>query len=299
MPRINTTLGKGYVGIGDMVSLAWIAEGTRGSPDPITFYARGANRTVLQLLGQEVTDQPEGDGSGIELSPAYTTELAEGGARLRLDYIRDLLGIDAPPKRPPVRIPPDALEWARQNKQGLGDNDLVLLFPQTAWKTRAWPAAYWVELAWWLNARNVAVVIMMADEDKQFTNTPRFMWGFDFFHVAAMMSVAKMVVGSDSGPVHLAGTIGVSTMALCGPTRADCVFGHVPEVIGVTCDETPFCAGCHFQPPFRAACDQGCQALFALKPHRVLGRIFSELALINLRPPTMPAGLATAQPTTH
>lgn len=290
MPRINTAIGDGYTGVGDMVSLAWIAEGTRDTADPISFYATGSSYTVLKLLGQNVTDRLVGD--EISVSDAYATELADGGKRLRLDYIRDLLGIDTPHKRPTVRIPREPLEWANQIRQGYTNNDLVLLFPQTLWKSRAWPAAYWVDLAWWLNARSVTVVTMMANEDKQFMNTPHFMWGFDLNKVAAMMSLAKIVVSNDSGPAHLAGTLGLKTLVACGPTRASCVFGHIPEIIALTNDEPPDCTGCHFQTPFRAACDQGCQALFALKPQMVFGRVLIELALNGTRRPAALVGLA-------
>lgn len=277
MPRINTTVGPHYTGMGDLVSLAWIAEGTRETDDPVTFYATRAGYTMLELLGQDVTDKP--DGTGVVVSTAYNDELKDGGAKLRLDYVRDLLGITTPYKRPRVLIPPQDLDWANDARSNLGD-DLVLLFPQTLWESRAWPACYWVELAWQLNERNVSPVVMLANEDKRFTNTPHFFWGFDLKKVAALVSVAKLVVGNDSGPAHLAGTMGVPTIVAAGPTRAECVFGHIPEVIPLKSEDPPHCAGCHFKAPFRAACDQGCQALYALKPHVALGRVVSELALI-------------------
>lgn len=278
MPRINTTVGENYVGMGDMISLAWIAEGTRHTADPISFYAKRSNLAVLKMLGQDATDDP--GGTGILVGAAYVTELKEGGDRLRIDYIRDLLGITTPFVRPRVTVTAEALSWAEAQKKGLGD-DLVVLFPQTLWESRAWPPAYWVELAWSLHQRNVPVIVMLANEDKRFTNTPRYLWGFDLKNVAALMSVARLVVGNDSGPAHLSGTLGVTTMVTSGPTRGSCVFGHMPEVISLTNDEPPLCTGCHFRPPFRAACDQGCQALYALKPHVVLGRIISELAVLG------------------
>jgi hypothetical protein len=118
------------------------------------------------------------------------------------------------------------------------------------------------------------------------------MWGFDLNKVAAMMSFAKVVVCNDSGPAHLSGTVGVTTLVACGPTRPSCVFGHIPEIIALTNDEPPNCTGCHFKAPFRAACDQGCQALFALKPHTVFARVLMELALIGTRRPAALVGLA-------
>jgi hypothetical protein len=268
--------------MGDMVSLAWLAEGTRDTKDPISFYATGASYALLRLLGQHVSEEP--NGAEVVVSTGYLAELQDGGAKLRLDYMRQLLGISTPHKRPPVQIPSAELNWAIENKAQIG-GDLVLLFPQTYWDSRSWPACYWVELAWRLKERNVSPVVMMVNEDKRFTNTPHYFWGFDIAKVAALMSVSKLVVGNDSGPAHLSGTIGIPTIITVGPTRPECVFGHIPEIIALKSEETPDCAGCHFQPPFRAACDQGCQALYALKPHVVLGRIVSELAILSSRAP--------------
>lgn len=192
----------------------------------------------------------------------------------------------------PERAASAELDWAIENKAQVGGGDLVLLFPQTYWDSRAWPACYWVELAWRLHERNVSAVVMLVDEDQRFTNTPHYYWGFDIKKVAAMMTVARLVVGNDSGPAHLSGTIGTPTMITVGPTRPECVFGHIPEIIALKSEEPPDCAGCHFQAPFRAACDQGCQALYALKPHVVLGRIVSELALLSSRAPPQLKGRA-------
>lgn len=275
MPQINTTVGL-HTGMGDMVCLAWIAEGTRGTQDPITFYATQANHAILTLLGQEVTDRPSDH--SITAGDSYLIELRERGARPRLDYLREFLGIAAPFKRPRVLLSPAELEWADQTRRELGGDELVLLFPQALFQARTWPAAYWIDLAWRLKEQNFAPIVMLAAEDKRFANTPRYAWGYSVNHMAALMSVSKLVVANDSGPAHLAGTIGAPTIAILGPTRAECVFAHLPEVIAIASDASPGCAGCYFAAPYRAACDQGCQMLYALKPDAVLDR-----ALLQLR----------------
>ncbi|HEX7447675.1 MAG TPA: glycosyltransferase family 9 protein [Pirellulales bacterium] len=281
MPRINVEFDQ-YYGIGDLTCLAWIAEATSGATDPITFRApRGMKYTVLELLGQEVTDNPQS--GGICVYQAYQNELQDRGRKRRVDYICDLLGIPATVRRPKVHLPPDDVEWATATKQDLGGDDLVLLFPQTHWTPREWPACYWVDLAWGLNERNVRTAVFLGREDSRFANTPRSFWGFPLTKVAALMAVSAMVIGEDSGPAHLAATIGTPTVVLSGPTRPECVFGHVPEVTALSSDEEPNCSGCHFASPFRSACDQGCQMLYSLKPHTVLGRIISELSLIKRR----------------
>lgn len=282
MPRINTDNDK-YYGIGDLACLAWIAEGTRDTSDPIAFHARpGTKFSVLELFGQNVADHSEDRGACVY--QAYENELKDLGRKRRVDYLRDVLGIATPLVRPRVHIPAEDLEWARRTQAEIGGEELVLIFPQTHWVPREWPACYWNDLGWQLVERSVPTLTMLTHEDRRYTNMPRFFWGFPLTKVAALMSVASLVVALDSGPAHLAATIGVPTIVLMGPTRAECVFGHVPEVMALTSRDLPGCAGCHFGVPFRVACDQGCQTLYALLPHVVLAKIVSELALIRRRP---------------
>jgi hypothetical protein len=60
-----------------------------------------------------------------------------------------------------------------------------------------------------------------------------------------------------------------------GPTRPT-VFAHAPAVECLASAAID-CTGCHFGPPFRAACDQGCQSLFRLYPDAVLRRVLEIL----------------------
>ncbi|HEX7447630.1 MAG TPA: glycosyltransferase family 9 protein [Pirellulales bacterium] len=274
--RINVSL-ENYYGIGDLVCLSWIAEATRGTPDPISFYApRGVRYTVLELFGQPVSD--DATKAGTCIYQAYQNELQDGGRRRRLDYFCDRLGIQTAFRRPKLVASADDMQWAKQIRQEIGGQHLVLLFPQTHWIPRDWPACYWVDLAWMLHERQIQTVMFLAHEDAQFTNTPRFYWGFPLPKIAALMSFSDLAIGVDSGPVHLSATIGTPTIVLTGPTRPECVFGHMPEVVALTSRDAPGCAGCHFRAPFRPACDQGCQSLYSLTPSTVTARIVAELA---------------------
>lgn len=265
--------------------LSWIAEGSRESQDPVVFHAKQGkgHYNILKMLGQTIDEQPSRPAA--EISEGYALEIKEGGSRPRLDMYRELLGVEALQKRPTFSIPDDAMKWAEEVKRDVGDRRIVLLFPHMGWASRAWPTYYWVDLSWQLNERGLAAIGMMPGEDKKFANIPRRYWGFDLTRIVALMSISSLVVGNDSGPAHLSGTLGVPTIVLAGPTRADCVFKHIPNVIVLTSNEEPHCAGCHFKPPYRAACDQGCQSLATLKPHVVLRRAIWELALASSRPP--------------
>jgi hypothetical protein len=260
-----------YRGLGDIAMLAWLAEGSKAGPDPITFH-RTNNLDLMHLLGLSVDSEP----GGIVLDEVFQAEVADGCRRPRLDYIRDFLGITTPLARPALHLSAEDEAWAAQTAAELG-SPLVLLFPQAVWRPREWPANYWVDLAWKLKQAGVAVHILMQPNDPRFHNTPTYRWGTPLPRVAALMRRAALVVGNDSFPAHLAGTVGVPTLALMGPTTAS-VFAHTPDVECLSSSGLE-CTGCHFRPPFRAACDQGCMSLYRLFPDDVLRRVLMKLGL--------------------
>lgn len=270
--KIDLESDKGYSGLGDICMLAWLAEGCARAGQQLTFH-RTRNLDVMALFGLAVDPEP----GGIRLDEVYTREIADQCRRPRLDYIREFLGITAEPMRPTLRLAPEHRKWAAERAAEFGEGPLVLLFPQTAWVSRAWPASYWVDLSWKLKSAGVANLVLMSNKDERFTNTPKYWWGTAMEQLAAMIERAAMVVGNDSFPAHLAGTIGVSTLALMGPTRAN-VFAHAPSVLCMSSAAIE-CTGCHFAAPFRAACDQGCLSLFRLFPETVLATIVERVAI--------------------
>jgi ADP-heptose:LPS heptosyltransferase len=275
--KLDIESAKYYGGLGDIVMLAWLAEGAKAGPSPIVFH-RKRDLELMTLLGLQVDAEP----GGISLDPVFPVEVGDHCRRPRLDYIREFLGVTTPLARPLVKIASEDQIWAAKTVKELG-SPLVLLFPQVVWKTREWPASYWVELAWNLKENGCAVHVLFAGEDARFKNTPSFQWNAPFRQIAALMRHAALVIGNDSFPVHLAGTVGVPTLALMGPTRST-VFSHMPEVECLS--SSLDCTGCHFQPPFRAACDQGCMSLYRLFPEDVLRRALQVIGNAKVtRPP--------------
>ena len=261
--KLDIETAKYYSGLGDIVMLAWLAEGAKAGPSSMVFH-RKRDLELMTLLGLQVDAEP----GGISLDPVFPVEVGDHCRWSRLDYIREFLGVMTPLARPLFKIDSQDQVWAAKVAKELG-SPLVLLFPQVVWKTREWPANYWVELAWNLKENGCAVHVMFVGDDARFKNTPSFQWNTPFRQIAALMRHAALVIGNDSFPVHLAGTVGVPTLALMGPTRST-VFSHMPEVERLS--SSLDCTGCHFQPPFRAACDQGCMSLYRLFPGDVLHR---------------------------
>lgn len=241
--------GRYCAGLGDCITWAWVANG----PIPLSFYAQGRNRELLELLGCRLVDSPEG---AIDPHEAYNVELRERCSRPRVEIWCEYIGIPCEPKRP---------EWKMERRGFMGRR--VILCPHTHFKTREYPPAYWLDLNWELRNRNIDVLWMMEHDDKQYVNRGPSCayWGFSMKDVAGLISSAAVIVGNDSMPAHMGGTLGRPTIALMGPTSPN-VFHHMVDVMPMQ-SQIATCVGCHFGPPsFRAACDMSCQALMTLLP---------------------------------
>ncbi len=260
--KINLEGPQYYCGLGDLVMWAWLHAGSRSGPDPLVFH-RTRNLDLAEMLGLTVDSQP----GGMNLDEVFHREVADRGRLPRVDYIRRFLNISTPLVRPSFQVNDDCERWAEKTLKEAG-TPLVVLFPQTAWRTREWPVSYWIDLAWKLKDHGIATIVSLHNQDQRFANTPYYIWGFSFPSLAALILKAAVVVGNDSFPAHFSGTLGVPTFALMGPTRAT-VFAHIPEVECLSSSRLE-CTGCHFGAPFRPACDQGCMSLYRLFPDDLL-----------------------------
>src|SRR5262245_3738263 len=97
--KIDLETAQYYSGLGAIVTLAWLAEGAKGGPDPITFH-RTRDLPLLRLLGLAVDPEP----GGVCLDPVYKAEVDDGCRLPRLEYIRRFLGMATAPARPDLHI---------------------------------------------------------------------------------------------------------------------------------------------------------------------------------------------------
>jgi len=242
--------GRYCQGLGDMVAWSWLANG----PVPLSFYADGRNREMLEFLGCRIETDPTG---AIIPSDAYNKELSERCARPRLEIWAEFLGIPCEPKQPKFNL--QSRDYLKRR---------IIICPQTHWKGREWPPAYWMDLNWELKGRNFEVVWLLESNDPQYSGRQSMAyWGQSMRDVASCLSSAALVIGNDSMPAHLAGTIGRPTLALLGPSHWN-VFAHLSNVHPMH-TEIVECRGCHFGTPYRKACDMMCQALAHLSPQDV------------------------------
>jgi hypothetical protein len=243
-------------GFGDACVTAWISEGSKGEEAHLVHFATGAKKEFLELLGQEVVSEMYGSRTTFS---AYSHELRQKGDPPRVYQRGAYFGVTATPKRPPVLIRQEELDAA---------DHCILLFPNTEYGSREWPPSYWLELARLLIEAGEPIRVMGGHRDNRYSHLPG-LWGQKWERVAAWMAKSKCVVGNDSGPAHLAGTIDAPTIVLMGPSQPS-MFIHAPSVKCLQVGRDVLdCSGCYFHAPFTRVCETGCLALAHLKPEVV------------------------------
>jgi hypothetical protein len=257
--KIDTFNGW-FNGVGDIVCFAWVGEGMIQAGEAVELYATGWRADMLKMFQMPVTDDPTG--------AVLTQEGYETAVRLKLPYsyvqwITHKLGISATPKRPRLEMKP------MDREMGHRDSADVIIFPQCFSRVRTWPSSYFVELGLLLRNAGYSVKVCTEQRDNAFFMPFHCIVGKSWDWISAAIQSARLVIGNDSGPAHLAGTIGTPTIALCG-SATERIYAHVPEVTTYRKKALP-CAGCHCLPEngFRASCETGCLELYRTFPEDV------------------------------
>lgn len=267
-------------GFGDAVTMAWASEGSKHAPVKLIHFARGAKKEFLEMLGQEVTEEDAGSMTTFEAYCNWELDL-ERGSVPRVWSRSRALGIKTAPMRPTVRIPQESLDWADGIIAGstkAPDGKLIVMFPQTVYRSREWPSPYWHDLAWQLMLQGHAVKMCLHPKEKRWDRLVcGYLHDFPWSHWAALMARADLTVAVSSGPASLAATMDVPTLVLEGPTKST-IWANTPSVEVMRVGKAVLdCDGCHFGRPFRRSCDLGCQSLMRLYPEVVLKRILEKL----------------------
>lgn len=155
----------------------------------------------------------------------------------------------------PIQIPVEQSEKARAIMEHAGmreGNPYVVFVVGANWPNKRWPTEYFAELGdWFYQLAVVPVLIGSGDLDEQRareieakmeippinlvnrTNIPQ---------LAHVIRTARLVIGGDTGPVHMGAALGVRTIMLMGPTNVERngPFGQLQNAIEVE----RACKGC-------------------------------------------------------
>jgi heptosyltransferase-1 len=134
------------------------------------------------------------------------------------------LGSDSPLSGPlPVDAKAAEAVWRHLEELGLGHEQLVVLHYGTTWTTKLWPLASWCGLGEALCRRGLRPLLTWGNEAEFEAATAvaaacggrAVIWPRGTLpELVALLARADLVVGADTGPVHIAAAVGTATVSL-------------------------------------------------------------------------------------
>jgi heptosyltransferase I len=129
-----------------------------------------------------------------------------------------------PVSKPVFPCDPEAETLAAAKLTGKGDN-LVLINPGAGWGAKQWPAERYGLVARSLGARGIVPIIHFGPGEEELAGRVLGASGnvaepisCSISELIALTRRAKLFIGGDTGPLHLAAALGIPVVAIFGPT---------------------------------------------------------------------------------
>jgi ADP-heptose:LPS heptosyltransferase len=201
-------------------------------------------------------------------NPRTTDELLpKSGTKTHLiDDIAASCNVIIPkPERQPRLFPPAELIKETQVAYGL-TNDvakgrlIIGVNCARSWPVKEWSAAHWQELLDKIHAEYDAVVLQFGftrskDDEYAHLRGTRFFPSLKSDELVALLAGCHLIVSTDSGPVHIAGAVGVPVVGLFGANAPQ--YRLPPDSPGTGLFSQIPCIACHHESP-RGHWQSGC-----------------------------------------
>lgn len=134
------------------------------------------------------------------------------GQRHIIEKMGDQLEVPLENRPPRLYIGPEALTWARRFWEDR-DRPWIVIHPYASEPHKSWPLPHWHRLI--PELPGTVVSVGGAAEPLPCTQLEdRLTWQ----QTAALLTLADLQIGNDSGPMHVAAAVGCPVVALWGPT---------------------------------------------------------------------------------
>lgn len=273
-------MGNACNGFGDAVYYSWVIHSLRGAGIEAKLSGE-RHPVILDMFGVDpawrfTPKRPTSLGDHPPRGVPGTKSLVQTW----VDAYADREGV--PLVRPPYVESEAAGSYAEHfwgSRKG-ATGKRVLVFPRAYWRLRDWNEEYWVLVTKALAHAGVDCVTML-EKQQPGARYASSVWGLGWKTVAAIVKRADLVLTVDTGPAHVAGTIGTPTLAVMGAMDPLAVFGHCADVEPVTVERSVMpCVGCHARPErgWRGNCVD-CAASLMVSPWQVVDRAFERLGM--------------------
>lgn len=129
------------------------------------------------------------------------------------------------PVRPLLPADPAAEKWADAEIARLGIASFVIMNPGAGWGAKQWPSQRYGEVAKALAVHGLKTLVNAAPGEEALARElidasggQAWMIQCTIGELTALTRRARLFVGGDTGPLHLAAAVGVPTVGLFGPT---------------------------------------------------------------------------------
>ena len=138
---------------------------------------------------------------------------------------RDLIMPDL--SAPPLPMDIKQEEWARRQlrQDGLPEGQFAIVNPGTGWKAKCWPTERYGEVARWLARMGFRCLVNYGPGEEDAAQDVVAASGgsavarqYGIGQLIAITRRARLFVGGDTGPMHLAAALRVPVVAIFGPT---------------------------------------------------------------------------------
>ena len=171
---------------------------------------------------------------------------------------------------------------------------LVLLHGGPTWAVKEWPGEFWGRLVERLKSElGCAVVQLVAARNITVRNPACCVipgaepveCGDDIDKLINLVVAVDLLVGIDSGPMHVAGAVGTPCVGLFGPTDPSLVFSNPELAAGVF--HRVECSFCHHRHPrlhWMSGCPHDIQCMKGLTVEQVFDAVAANLARAVSKP---------------
>ncbi len=200
----------------------------------LTAHNRGV--WLSRLLRPKVAVAPAGEfGWLFDRSFTHRYPVVGGNRRhtveIHLDSLRRIGVYPGPDERRLTLVPGvDATEKVarRLAEHALVERSFILVHPGSRWQFKCWTVAHMQELIRGLQAQGGRVVLSAAPDRAELalvddileglTDVVNFAGSLSLKELAALIGSARLFIGVDSAPMHIAAAMGTPTVALFGPS---------------------------------------------------------------------------------
>jgi ADP-heptose:LPS heptosyltransferase len=177
-------------------------------------------------------------------------------------YIKDFgceFGIEVSDDHPRIESSPQVIRSVRNRLIDMGatESPLIVIHPGPSWPVREWPVVSWIQLVKKLHTLGVKNVIQIGTSVHSLTPGASVSMDINgaislvdqltLEETIALISLANVFIGIDSGMLHVAASVGTPSVGLWGPTSPQFRFSEKNRQFHITSSAS--CQGCHHRIP--------------------------------------------------